>query len=62
MVGVRDPFGIALCLLLAAGGLLVGMWGSPVVTSAADLLRRHPAVDELVVVARRSVGGGLLGR
>ena len=30
MVGVWDPFGIALCLLLAGGGLLVGMWGSPV--------------------------------
>jgi hypothetical protein len=27
MVGVWDPFGIALCLLLAGGGLLVGMWG-----------------------------------
>ena len=27
MVGVWDPVGIALCVLLAVVGLLVGMWG-----------------------------------
>ena len=59
MVGVWDAGGIVASLALAIGGVLSGPGGSPGGTCAADrLLRRHPAVDELVVVARRAVRGG----